>query len=334
MSLVTLLETHERESLYSGANAAIWHSHNLAVDLAKNGATREEDYVATLVTNGIPYLADRWVPLLQTKGVSLKLSGVFCHGHPQVKFGSLYSPVELADLLIVHQHTKAGRVIARAILLQAKMSSDSTHRLSSSDAQLHLFSQWPPFEFVSGGLSPGLRDLKEHGKGSRYALVHDGHAYPEQITWADQCPWAASPAVQRLTADRSLARLIGDMLLNKDGRPFQLGKPKDDWSRTIQELLQITGKRTYRRTNIGRSATPRATHAFTAEPGLMLMYDDGGHPGVVTRADRASLLERYFGAAPIMQRGGDGSNIPQNEQRDQSPGGISSLIIETTEGMG
>ncbi len=331
MPLTALLAPHECESLYSGANSAIWHSHSLARQLAKS-TVREEDYVATLVTNGIPYLADRWVPLLRSKGVSLRLSGVFCHGHPQVSFGSPPRQVELADLLVVHQHTKKGRASARAILLQAKMSRDSTHRLPSSDAQLHLFSLWPPFEFVTGGLTSGLRDLKEHGKGSRYALVHDGQAYPEQITWADQCPWAASPAKQQLTADRSLARLLGDMLLNKDGRPFQLGKPKDDWSRTIQELLQTTGRRTYRRANIGRGPAPRITDA--TEPGLMLMYVERHQADISAQTSKASLLERYFGTVPIAQDGGDGSNTLSNEQRDRPSGGLSSLIIETAEDMG
>ncbi len=329
MPLATLLAPHERECLYTGANAAIWQSHTLAGRLAKSAA-REEDYVATLVTDGISFLADRWVPLLQSKGVGLNLSGVFCHGHPQVSFGSPPSQVELADLLVVHQHTKAGRVSARAILVQAKMSCDSTHRLSSSDAQLRLFSQWPPFAFVTGGLAPGLRDLKEHGRGSRYALVHDGQAYPEQITWADQCPWAASTAKQQLTADRSLARLLGDMLLNKDGRPFRLGEPKDDWSRTIHELLQITGRRTYRRANIGRVSRPR----INVEPGLMLMYVAGGQTGIATQASRASLLKRYFGNVPIARGDGDGSNASPNEQRNPPIGGISSLVMETTEGLG
>ncbi|WP_354675282.1 hypothetical protein [Cupriavidus alkaliphilus] len=238
--------------------------------------------------------------------------------------------MELADLLVVHQHSKPGRVTARAMLVQAKMSSDSTHRLSSFDPQLELFRQWPPFEFVTGGLASGLRDLKENGKGSRYALIHDGQAYPEQITWADQCPWAASQAKQQLTADRSLARLLGDMLLNKDGRPFQLGKPKDDWSRTIQELLKSTGQRTYRRANIGRGPTPR----ITTDPGLMLMYAERNQTGISTRAGGVSLVKRYFGNVPIEKRDGDGSNAPPREERDPPISGISSLIIETTVGMG
>lgn len=331
MTISSLLAPHERESLYTGANAAIWYSHHLAGRLSRS-TVREEDFVATLVTDGIPLLAERWVPLLRSKGVALRLSGVFCHGHPQVSFGSPPSRVELADLLVVHQHTKATRAYARAILLQAKMSSDSTHRLSSSDPQLQLFSTWPPFEFVTGGLESGLRDLKEVGKGSRYALVLDKLAYPEDITWADQCPWAASPAAQHLTADRSLARVLGDMLLHKDGRPFLLGKSKDDWSRTIRELLEITGQRTYRRANIKRSPTPRATHSPANVAGLMLMYGQTNQPvASIPSSARTSLVDRYFGSIPILEGDGGDSTPPPIKQQGAPDGGISTLIIETTE---
>lgn len=183
------------------------------------------------------------------------------------------------------------------MLVQAKMSNDSTHRLSPSDAQLELFSRWPVFEFVTRGLAAGPRCLNERGKGSRYALVYAQRAYPENIPWAHQCPSAESAAKQQLTANRSLARVLGDILLNKDGRPFQLGKPKDDWSRTIQDLLQTTGQRTYRRTNIARGATPRLTTA----PGQMLIYVDGRRSSASTPGAGASLLGRYFGSVPIDQ---------------------------------
>ena len=126
MSIANLLETYEQETLFSGANAAVWHAHNFANKRSLSKA-REEDHVATLVTDGIPYLANRWIPLLKSKRIELRLSGVFCHGHPQVMFEPPPSRVELADLLIVHQHIKGKSASARAILLQAKMSSDSTH---------------------------------------------------------------------------------------------------------------------------------------------------------------------------------------------------------------
>jgi hypothetical protein len=212
------------------------------------------------------------------------------------------------------------------------VSSDSTHRLSSSDPQLQLFSKWPLFEFVTGGLPAGLRDLKEVGRGSRYALVLDEPAFPEEITWPEQCPWAVSPAVQNLTADRSLARMLGDMLLHKDGRPFQLGRPKDDWSKTIQELLQITGQRTYRRANIRRGQTPRVTHSQDNVAGLMLMCGQVPYSASSPKSpSRTSVLDRYFGAIPTMQGDGGELDIPPIEQNDPPNGGISTLIIETTE---
>lgn len=332
MAIAKLLKIHEIETLFSGANAAVWHAHNLASHRSRR-KTREEDHVATLVTNGIPFLGQRWAPLLNSKRIGLRLSGVFCHGHPQVRFGPHLSQVELADLLIVHQHTQGKRASARAILLQAKMSTDSTHLLPTADAQLQLFSNWPPFEFVTGGLASGIRDLNETGKGSRYALVLDGQAYPEQILWADQCPWAASPATQRLTADHSLAKLLGEIVLGKEGRPFKLGKPKDDWSRTIQELLEVTGRKTYKRTNIGRGDTPRLSGEPPIGPGVMFMMLSGAPSSISAARSGASIHERYFGSAPLTQDDGSGSDKASNEQPVNPEGGISTLLIETTEGQ-
>jgi hypothetical protein len=220
------------------------------------------------------------------------------------------------------------------MLLQAKMSADSTHYLSASDAQLHLFSTWPPFEFVSGGLSPGTRDLSERGKGSRYALVLDRHAYPEDVDWADQCPWAASAAKQRLTADSSLAKLLGDMLLGRDGRTFQLGRPTNEWSRTIQELLEVTGKRTYRRANIGRHASPRLSTASASPAGVMFMVSALVPSAIGKARAGASILDRYFEEVLVAQGNGGGDDLNTEEQFPQPEGGISTLIIETVEGQG
>jgi hypothetical protein len=331
MSIAKLLAAHERASLYSGANSAIWHAHSLASALSRR-TTREEDHVATLIADGIPVLAARWGTLLQKKGIALRVSGVFCHGHPQVTFGRPSSQVELADFLVVHQHTVKRRSSARALLVQAKMSAAATHALPTNDAQLQLFSRWPPFEFVTGGLQPGPRNIGEKGHGSRYALVLSHHAYPEDLDWADQCPWAASPAQQRLTADISLARLLGDILLGKDGRTFQLGKTTNEWSRMIQELLSVTGQRTYRRVNIGRGQSPRLVSAGAAAAGLMFSMQAGSIP--LTRGSRASasLLGRYFSDVRTDRGGGEGDT--GLDQLEPAEGGISSLLIETAEGQG
>jgi hypothetical protein len=92
------LDQVEIEGIYSAANSALWYSHAFAAGTARSSA-REEDYVSTLVTLAVPVLGDRWSSILAPKGIVLRVSGVFCHGHPQVEFGSPSSQVELADVL-------------------------------------------------------------------------------------------------------------------------------------------------------------------------------------------------------------------------------------------
>jgi hypothetical protein len=329
MSIVKKLNRTEIESIYSAANSAIWYSHNLANFLAKSA--REEDYVATLVTDGVPRLGSRWDSLLAPKGFSLQISGVFCHGHPQVSFGANGSQVELADLLVVHQHVGKVRTTSRAMLVQAKMSLTSTHRLPAGDEQLDLYTNWPKFAVVTGGLAPGLRDLKEAGKGSRYALVLDEQSYPEQITWADQCPWSSCNANQLLTADRSFAKLLGDMLLGKDGRAVQLQAPKDDWSRMIKELLEVTGKRTYKRKNIGRGDTPRRSPPTPVPSGLMFVSQSTTFTRVGGIQPGRAVSDIFFGNVPLVETDGHDSEPPELEGENSSQGGISSLIMETRE---
>jgi hypothetical protein len=212
------------------------------------------------------------------------------------------------------------------MLIQAKISTDATHRLPSNDPQLALYAGWPPFEFVTGGLKPGVRNLNEVGKGSRYALVLQGHECPEQITWADQCPWAASSAKQNLAAEHSLAKLLGNMLLGKDGRPVRLSSYKDDWSRTIKELLEMTGRKTYRRANIGRGETPR----LAGDTALRILFLSQS-PAFLSR----SLRQGKFSASDVFFRADDQDQfgVPPDgrEGREDPDGGISSLIIETIE---
>lgn len=327
MPIARKLHQTEVESVYSAANSAVWYSHHFAALRAK-AAAHEEDYVATLVTDAVPLLAQRWASVLSPKGIALRVSGVFCHGHPQVAFGSPRSQVELADLLIVHQHRSKTHASARAMLIQAKMSADARHRLPGNDSQLVLFSTWPKFEFVTGSLARGLRDLNETGKGSRYALVLDSPAYPEAISWADQCPWGACTANQVLSAERSFAKLLGNMLLGKDGRPVQLPTPKDEWSRTIKELLTVTGAKTYRRKNIGRGNTPRLT---SAPPGVMFLAESPGFTQSATRRSRRSVSDTFFATVPPAQAEGLDSEPPESVRAASPDGGMSTLLIETRE---
>lgn len=334
MSIKKRLGTAEVAAIYSAANSAVWYSHNLAHRLA-SASPREEDFVATLVTNGVGVLATRWEEILTPKGISVRVSGVFCHGHPQVAFGVPRRRVELADLLIAHFHSTRTRTIARAILIQAKMSADATHKLLANDRQLALYANWPKFEFVTGGLEPGLRNLYETGKGSRYALILERQSYPEEIRWADQCPWGSCAAGRVLSADRSLAKLLGDILLDRDGRVVQFRKPKDDWSRTVKELLETTGKKTYKRKNIGRGDTPRLTSSGQPLDGIVFFSDSSNFGGAAALRSAKGVMDGLFSGASVDIHDADNGELPpQSNAKDDNGGGMSALIIETRESVG
>lgn len=329
MSILKRLSRAEIESVYAAANSAIWYAHSDAVHRA-GPSPREEDYVATLVTVAVPQLANRWDALLARKGIALRVSGVFCHGHPQVEFGTPSCRVELADLLIVHQHRARRKTGARALLVQAKMSRDGTHRLQHNDNQLRLYRTWPKFEIVTGGLQAGLRDLREFGKGSRYALIHADKAYPENITWAEQCPWATCPASESLSAEQSFARTLGNILLGKDGRTARLYAPRDDWSHTIKELLELTGKNTFTRTSINVKNHPRLTTA-PASSGLMLFAQSSSFDvGRFADQPDRSLVGRFFCSVQVASVHENFDTPTRPEWRD-GDGGISALLIETWE---
>ena len=333
MSISKKFSGLETESIYSAANSAIWHSHNYACQNAISNP-REEDFVAALITDGVPLLSERWGSLLAKKGMSLRISGVFCHGHPQVKFDPPPNRVELADLLVVHQHIGRSKSFTRAILVQAKMSTDATLRLSPTDCQLQLFSTWPDFEFVTGGLKKGLRNFGNNKAGSRYSLILPHQSYPEQITWPDQCPWSASVAQTMLEGEHSFAKLLGNLLLHKDGRPVSLVSPRGDWSKTVKELLVITGSKTYRRKNIGRISTPRGTYSNDILANVLFSSDSFASYLCNSNMENQVVPIQQLMFKNIKEESNDfGFEPPHNERLHDGgePRGISTLIIESSD---
>lgn len=332
MSLGSLLNSHEAHQLHSGANAAIWHSHVAARHAARSGV-REEDFVASFVTVGVENIARRWEPILAQHGHRISIAGVFCHGRPQVKFqqNSTTCQVELADLLVVHCHRSRQRTQARAMLIQAKMSDDGTHPLSKSDEQLHLFSTWPAFSFVGRVLDSRQRTLKEVGRGSRYALIYKGQAFPEELDWPHQCPWSSCKAVNHLTSESSFASLITNMVLGKDGRTFSHSHARGEWSKTINDLLRVTGRRTFRAVRLWPGTRPRIVEATVSRTDDLVFFSSNS--GVSTAPSASSIISSHFAHLSSPEGLNRPPNKPGRPERidlKDEDGGVSTLVIETT----
>jgi hypothetical protein len=102
---------------------------------------------------GIREIAKAWRRILATRGLTVGLTGVFCHAAPMVTFKDSRKQLrrcELADLLIVVDVNGHGPLIRRAALVQAKMAR-ARERVSlsgrSSRVQLDLYQNWHRFDF-------------------------------------------------------------------------------------------------------------------------------------------------------------------------------------------
>ena len=129
----------------------------------------EVGFVAAVTLGGIKAIAKTWKPILAGAGLTLDLTGVFCHAAPMVNFtGSKRQAksCELADLLVVVDVTRAGLLEGRAALVQAKMAR-AAGRVSlsgmSTITQLDLYQNWHVFDFEDGayGMS-GVNFVTRH----------------------------------------------------------------------------------------------------------------------------------------------------------------------------
>jgi len=197
---------------------------------------REETFVWELFKRGLPNLEEVLRP---TYGAALSINGVFCHGHPRAHFdnraGQAVRP-EAGDLLIVVHHllTK-GRRIRRSLLLQLKMAD----RPNFSGAQIELYADWPPFEFV---YTPANRRARRHvldgeHRGAQFGFIDRATG---EIT-IDQGPHRPMAAIawEDLLATEVLAMLTTPQV---GGREFvaKTATDRSGWSPVVWDLLRTT----------------------------------------------------------------------------------------------
>jgi hypothetical protein len=329
------------DALCCGARMAVQDAWEAARAQAKPA---EMDHVFQLVRVGTRSLVDNWGPILQPRGVALRVTGVFCHQTPFAHFKMpgrrRVARPELADLLIVHQHTQQmpgtgmPTWTRRAVLLQAKMTDDGVCR-KRDPVQEFLYRHWPLLElkgYDPSGLSflSGPRDLKPNDDGGRYALIaRTGHLHSAgpgfaRLPYCCGFPWwFAHPAEPARTAGAEDAgAFIANMLFSTRiprGRPAVpitgplalAATPNNHFDVTIEELLQKTAARTLASKNGLRTGT-------RGEFGVVCFQADAG----------SSLLSGGLGTSFHPSSPRDGRGEP-SALEDDGGGGISVLLIET-----
>ena len=215
---------------------------------------QEPDFIASLTLNFTPALFNILKAVLPKSRFSL--TGVFCHQKPLADFGSSKSP-EIGDLLFVYVYTnRTGKKLFNSLLLQAKISTKQTSVVSSKDAhQLKLYSEWPKFKYKRAGSLNGIsRDVlpKTINDGSQYLLI-DNHPIYGLSGMPGTFPMGCATPSKTLNLNNDLAFELIDFLKFKSGRMFEetVATSKDDWTKMIWDILDVTKKKASKRKNVG-----------------------------------------------------------------------------------
>lgn len=231
----------------------------------------EIDHLYAMTTVGVCRIGRNWSSILSTEGISLRVTGVFCHQTPKVHYvhpkAGLKSP-ELGDLLIVHEHkttppTGGSEISRRAVLVQAKMADQGVPS-KVDQYQEYLYEHWPDFELKGRGQGKarfltGKRNFRPGIDAGRYGLIErDWHAglTPRFLPFCCGFPWTyCMPSKPIWSAGgEDAGSFIANMLYDTGwlrgrvtgipSKPLSLQTtPNNHFDVTVEELLTLTAKK-------------------------------------------------------------------------------------------
>jgi hypothetical protein len=266
---ITMLPRKTVSAMASEANRAIDSVLVQGSQAMISPPRAEVGFVAAVTLGGIGHIAKTWTSICKGHGLTIQLSGVFCHAAPMVKFTDAKGQLrrcELADLLVVVDITNYGSFIRRAALIQAKMAR-ALKRVSlsglSSRVQLDLYQHWPRFDFEEAAYKLNHIDFRGGGAGAHSGTfgVIDRHL-TDQPVWT-QHPASPTPAV--ILNQSQLGEFIAEMVDGTRAGFGRLATPslQTDWSEVVERLLTVTYKRAFHhKTTLGPAQAPRGVNAI------------------------------------------------------------------------
>ena len=268
-------------------------------------------------------------------GISVRVTGVFCHQTPMARFSYRGTKArrELADLLVVHDHLTP-RPRRRALLLQAKMATSGVPIGSIDKRQLYLYDGWPRFTLHGRAgtkhqarFLSGARQLLPSPAGASFALVErysprlaTKHRSKAPSVWSIARPHQVTSGPSRDFADYLTSMVLGKIGSGRDATPLTPVKMSHQsnsmaiapnsplshhWSVTIQELLNLTASRCLPARNRGPLSHQRGMSFEWVQHGSLSTGQGVGD---------------QFGRSPR----------PPEPATEEPPNGVSLLMIETS----
>ena len=253
-------------------NDAIGNALLLGSQAMRSPPRTEVGFVAAVTLGAVRDIADAWAHLCADSGFLLKLSGVFCHAAPMVRFTGANGQsrcCELADLLIIVDVITADSLVRRrrAVLVQAKMAHRAGWVLllgKSSHAQLDLYQNWYPFDFVE--VAYGMIRVNFIAGGAAadsgtYGVIDRHLKNSGPPVWTQH---AASPTPDATFNQPQLGEFIAEMVDGTRAGFGRLSTPslQTDWSKAVECLLAITYARAFHhKSTLGPASAQRGVSA-------------------------------------------------------------------------
>jgi hypothetical protein len=243
-----MIPAHLTSSLSAAADTEIDHALQYGAP-GQHPPTGEVGFVAAFVLGAVPGIAQAWRAILRPHGLSVRMTGVFCHQTPRASFTDASGNVrscELSDLLVVVEDFTTGSSGRRwATLIQAKMANTGGGTTLSAPGdmiQLDLMTRWPNFTLPSA-YAPGARNFStcrypgttiECG---RYGLIEPS----PNVDWHQQAPATSMPP-----GGDTLGGFLAHMVeTGQRGYGREATGTGDDWSRTVDELMRVTSAQAF-----------------------------------------------------------------------------------------
>jgi hypothetical protein len=311
-----------------------------------NHKPEEPDFVASFVTEGTRIIGQRWGNILSKQGINLEISSVYCHQRPKIEFkGMQLHSVELGDLLWCHFHRdKQGNSSRNAILYQCK----KTNRIAINSVpkenpdQFTLYSRWPEFKYVTGGqLLRGHSRLVRPSlprRGAQYLLVnicpynHNGfQLFDDLIAVHRSYPTLSCIARLPFGGHADLGCELVNSLFSLSGDPFDdkaIASTENGWSQVIWDLIYCSLKKAIKRKNSNINHQSRVVRSRLEDMDGSF-YSNAARPTGLMRC-----LFDYDDAVKLINFADSGEIGVDEITRDDEDGGISVIIVETSEERG
>lgn len=341
-----MIPDHLFDALARGARAAVLDAW-LHASRMKSGKPDEVDHIYAMTTHGVRSIGANWSPVLQAAGISLRVTGVFCHQTPKSHYqhptDGKKCP-ELGDLLMVHEHkttppNRQGQIAKRAVLVQAKVVDQGVPLSGAVDQyQEYLYEHWPDFVLRGRGTGatrflPGPRNFRPDMETGRYGLIErDWPAHQVRHLWpfCSGIPWSCSEPRKpvRSAGGEDMGTFVANMLYDTGrlrGRitlppamPLSLmGSPNNHFDVTVEELLTLTAAKTLRFRNRGHVSGLRGNSVvacFQEQFGGAGMLPDTGSRFAPT----VIRFDEDFDGAP-----------PEDTSKPEPDDGMPIVLVET-----